>query len=101
VSIGGKPTSVIVSSRPARARARLCAASFYFSSDDDLGVAITKLDLPSPPARDVNLAQDDGYASLSAARRPAGAHVPAAPDLDGCRLRIEVGLKHRAEAFAR
>jgi hypothetical protein len=63
-------------------------------SEYDLGVTIAKLDLPNRPAGDVNLAQHDRRASLTAAGRSAGAHIAAVSDLNGNRRGIEVGLEH-------
>src|SRR5271155_2757059 len=58
------------------------------------GVTVTKLYLSNWPASGINLPQDDGCAPLSAPRRPALASITAPTDLNGCRLRIEVGLEH-------
>jgi len=62
--------------------------------NDQLGMTVTKLYLSNWPASGINLPQDDGCAPLSAPRRPALASITAPTDLNGCRLRIEVGLEH-------
>jgi hypothetical protein len=57
-------------------------------------MAIAELDLAYWPARGVKLAENYRRAAHVASRRPAGAQVPAAPDLNGRRRGIEVGLEH-------
>jgi hypothetical protein len=59
-----------------------------------LGVALAKLYLANGPASGVNLPENYRRAARPASRRPAGTRIPASPDLDGCRERIEVGLEH-------
>ena len=70
-------------------------AALTLASDHGLGVAIAEFDLAQRPARGVKLAENDGRSTDRASRRPAWAWIAALPDLDGCRLRIEVGFEHR------
>jgi hypothetical protein len=60
-----------------------------FPGDQNMGQAVAEFDLSNQTAGGVNLAQDYGRAA-HAAWRSAGRRVAASPDLDGCRLRIEV-----------
>jgi hypothetical protein len=59
-----------------------------------LGVTIAQLDLTDRPPCRVKLAENYRRAAHVASRRPAGAQVPATPDLNGRRRGIEVGLEH-------
>ena len=60
-----------------------------------------ELDLSNQPPGSINLPQDYRRAVREASRRPAGDGVAASSDLDGCRLRIEIGSEHRIAPVSR
>jgi hypothetical protein len=70
-------------------------AALSLAGSHNLGVAIAQLDLTHRPARRVELAKNDRRAIPSAPRRPAGARIAAAPDLDSRHLGIEVRFERR------
>src|SRR5271163_277044 len=98
MTIGGRkqqsrPSTGSISLAPIAAVEYLEAAR-PLARNNQPGVTVTKLYLSNWPASGINLPQDDGCAPLSAPRRPALASITAPTDLNGCRLRIEVGLEH-------